>query len=252
MQSEEQRLIDGLFDRLKAAGENSAPRDADAERWIEQHMRNQPGAAYYMAQTILIQEAAMKQLNGRIQALEAEVAQLKQSASRQQSSGGFLAGLFGGNKSEPEAPRPQATPRGSDPIPGAQQYQSAPQQAAPQYYNNAPRGGGFMAGALQTAAGVAGGVVLGNMLTSMFSHHQPEEIVNIINEPAQPADNSPVNAVEDYNQADDSQFLNQDAGLQQDNGNDYVPASSDEDWNNDFAGDDFGGDDFGGDDDNWV
>ncbi len=109
-----------------------------------------------------------------------------------------------------------------------------------------------MAGALQTAAGVAGGVVLGNMLTNMFSHHQPEEIVNIINEPAQPADNSPVNAVEDYNQADDSQFLNQDAGLQQDNGNDYVPASSDEDWNNDFAGDDFGGDDFGGDDDNWV
>ncbi|ELY4853034.1 DUF2076 domain-containing protein [Cronobacter turicensis] len=252
MQSEEQRLIDGLFDRLKAAGDNSAPRDADAERWIEQHMRNQPGAAYYMAQTLLIQEAAMKQLNGRIQALEAEVAQLKHSASRQQSSGGFLAGLFGGNKSEPEAPRPQATPRGSDPIPGAQQYQSAPQpgyapQAAPGQYNNAPRGGGFMAGALQTAAGVAGGVVLGNMLTSMFSHSQPEEIVNIINEPAQPADNSPVNAVEDYNQADDSQFLNQDAGLQQDNGNDYVPASSDEDWNNDFAGDDFGGDD-----DNWV
>lgn len=94
MQSEEQRLIDGLFDRLKAAGENSAPRDADAERWIEQHMRAQPGAAYYMAQTILIQEAAMKQLNGRIQALEAEVEQLKHSASRQQSSGGFLAGLF--------------------------------------------------------------------------------------------------------------------------------------------------------------
>ncbi|WP_407044026.1 DUF2076 domain-containing protein [Cronobacter malonaticus] len=140
-------------------------------------------------------------------------------------------------RSSTRARRRQATPRSRLP---------------PQYYNNAPRGGGFMAGALQTAAGVAGGVVLGNMLTNMFSHHQPEEIVNIINEPAQPADNSPVNAVEDYNQADDSQFLNQDAGLQQDNGNDYVPASSDEDWNNDFAGDDFGGDDFGGDDDNWV
>ncbi|ELY6343508.1 DUF2076 domain-containing protein [Cronobacter muytjensii] len=258
MQSEEQRLIDGLFNRLKAAGENSAPRDADAERWIEQHMRAQPGAAYYMAQTILIQEAAMKQLNGRIQALEAEVEQLKHSASRQQSSGGFLAGLFGGNKHEQEPPRPQAVARGADPIPGAQQYQSAPpagyapQAAQGQYYNNAPRGGGFMAGALQTAAGVAGGVVLGNMLTSMFSHHQPQELVNIINEPAQPADNTPVNAVEDYNQADDSQFLNQDAGLQQDNSNDYVPASGEEDWNNDFAGDDFGGDDFGGDDDNWV
>ncbi len=131
MQSEEQRLIDGLFDRLKAAGENSAPRDADAERWIEQHMRNQPGAAYYMAQTILIQEAAMKQLNGRIQALEAEVAQLKQSASRQQSSGGFLAGLFGGNKSEPEAPRPQATPRGSDPSPARSSTRAHRRQATP-------------------------------------------------------------------------------------------------------------------------
>jgi hypothetical protein len=87
------------------------------------------------------------------------------------------------------------------------------------------------------------------MLTSMFSHHQPEEIVNIINEPAQPADNSAVNAVEDYNQADDSQLLNQDAGLQQDDTNDYY---ANEDINNDFSGDDFGGDDFGGDDDSWV
>ncbi len=43
-------------------------------------------------------------------------------------------------------------------------------------------GGGFMAGALQTAAGVAGGVVLGNMLTNMFSGSHPQEIVNIIEE----------------------------------------------------------------------
>ena len=263
MQSEEQRLIDGLFTRLKTAESNSAPRDPSAQQLIEQHMREQPAAAYYMAQTILIQEAAIKELNGRIQALEGEVAQLKHAATQQQSSGGFLAGLFGGGSrshAQPAAqPTQAASGRGSDPIPGAQNYQSA----APGSYNNAPaqgyaqqsyaapRGGGFMAGALQTAAGVAGGVVLGNMLTSMFSHHQPEEIVNIINEPAQPADNGAVNAVDDYNQSDDSQFLNQDAGLPQDDTNDYY---ANEDFNNDgFGGDDFGnGDDFGGDDDNWT
>lgn len=50
----------------------------------------------------------------------------------------------------------------------------------------AARGGGFMAGALQTAAGVAGGVVLGNMLTNMFSGSHPQEIVNIIEEKPQP------------------------------------------------------------------
>ncbi|WP_024555688.1 DUF2076 domain-containing protein [Franconibacter pulveris 1160] len=257
MQSEEQRLIDGLFSRLKTAEANSAPRDAQAQQLIEQHLREQPAAGYYMAQTILIQEAAIKELNSRIQGLEAQVAQLQHAAKQQQSSGGFLAGLFGGGSRASE-PQPQAqTGRSADPIPGAQNYQgaapgsynNAPAQGYAQQNYSAPRGGGFMAGALQTAAGVAGGVVLGNMLTSMFSHHQPEEIVNIINEPAQPADNSAVNAVEDYNQADDSQLLNQDAGLQQDDTNDYY---ANEDINNDFSGDDFGGDDFGGDDDSWV
>ena len=71
MQSEEQRLIDGLFSRLKEAEAHSASRDASAEERIAQHVSAQPAAPYYMAQTILIQEAAIKQLNDRIQALEA-------------------------------------------------------------------------------------------------------------------------------------------------------------------------------------
>ncbi|VFS59956.1 Uncharacterized protein conserved in bacteria (DUF2076) [Raoultella planticola] len=104
MQSEEQRLIDGLFSRLKEAGTQSASRDASAEERIAQHMKEQPAAPYYMAQTILIQEAAIKQLNDRIQALESQVTQLQ---AAKPSSGGFLSGLFGGGQS-----------RGSDPIPG--------------------------------------------------------------------------------------------------------------------------------------
>lgn len=66
-----------------------------------------------------------------------------------------------------------------------------------------------MAGALQTAAGVAGGVVLGNMLTNMFSGSHPQEIVNIIDEqqPQQQQDVSPAldnNAAEDpFRQQDD-------------------------------------------------
>ncbi|WP_435947343.1 DUF2076 domain-containing protein [Dryocola sp. BD586] len=237
MQSEEQRLIDGLFERLKRAEENSSPRDDAADQLIQQHLAKLPGAAYYMAQTILIQEAAMKQLNSRIQELEGQVAQLQHASRQQQSSGGFLAGLFGAGSS-----------RVADPIPGAQQYQSVPPgsysapQATPGYAAPAPRGGGFIAGALQTAAGVAGGVIMADMLTSMFHHARPEEIVNIINEPAQPVNNAPVNAVDDYNQADDSQFLNQDAGLPQDNTNDY----------DGFANDDFGNDDFGNDDDSLI
>ena len=118
MQSEEQRLIDGLFSRLKEAGTQSASRDASAEERIAQHIKEQPAAPYYMAQTILIQEAAIKQLNDRIQALESQVTQLQ---AAKPSSGGFLSGLFGGGQS-----------RGSDPIPGAEQYGRPQASAQPQ------------------------------------------------------------------------------------------------------------------------
>jgi uncharacterized protein len=233
MQSEEQRLIDGLFSRLKQAEAQSAPRDATAEGVIAQHVQAQPAAPYYMAQTILIQEAAIKQLNERIQALEGEVTQLQ---ANKPASGGFLAGLFGGGQSQP---------RVNDPIPGAQNYgRPAPAQAgyaAPQAQNYAQgrSGGGFMAGALQTAAGVAGGVVLGNMLMSMFSGTHPQEIVNIIEEPQVPA-------TDDLTQASDAQFL-------PDDGTDYAANSPNDDWSNaDINNDDFSNDDFGGDDDSWV
>ncbi|MBB1200474.1 DUF2076 domain-containing protein [Enterobacteriaceae bacterium 89] len=230
MQAEEQRLIDGLFSRLKQAETQSAPRDATAEGVIAQHIQAQPAAPYYMAQTILIQEAAIKQLNEKIQALQSEVTQLQSS---KQSSGGFLAGLFGGG---------QPASQVNDPIPGAQNYGrpgAAPQAgyAAPAAQNYAPgrSGGGFMAGALQTAAGVAGGVVLGNMLMNMFSGTHPQEIVNIIEEP-------PVPAADDLSQASDSQFLPDDGS------SDYANTQNDDSWNND----DFSNDDFGSDDDSWV
>ncbi|VDZ72089.1 Uncharacterized protein conserved in bacteria (DUF2076) [Atlantibacter hermannii] len=44
MQSEEQRLIDGLFTRLQQAETQSAPRDADAEARIVHHLQQQPQA----------------------------------------------------------------------------------------------------------------------------------------------------------------------------------------------------------------
>lgn len=175
MQSEEQKIIDGLFSRLQQAESQSGPRDAGAEQLIKNHLQNQPAAAYYMAQAILIQEAALKKLNEQVSSLENQLKQQQQQP--QQSSGGFLSGLFGGGNSQPRQAAPAQPAWGSQPQQPAQQpgYTSAPAAA--------PRGTGFLGGALQTAAGVAGGVVLADMLTSMFHHSQPEEIVNIINEP---------------------------------------------------------------------
>lgn len=246
MQSEEQRLIDGLFGRLKEAETKTGHRDLQAEQLINQHIREQPSAPYYMAQAMIIQEAALKQLDQRVKDLENQIAQQQQNSASQQSSGGFLAGLFGGGSRNTPSPRDQYQAQqqnnaawNNQPQAGyapQQQPQQAPQQAA------APsRAGGFLGGALQTAAGVAGGVVLADMLTGMFRHSQPQEIVNIIDEtPAQPVDDSAMKEFDASNNLDtfnngDSRFLNQDNGFQN--------AGYQTDDSDDFSDDDYSDDD---------
>ncbi|MDU5779929.1 MAG: DUF2076 domain-containing protein [Pantoea sp.] len=231
MYSQEHQLIEGLFSRLKQAESQTGPRDAAAEQLIKEHLQQQPGAPYYMAQAILIQEAAMKKMNDRITELENRLAQ-QQQQPQQQSSGGFLSSLFGGG-SRQQAPAQQQ--------PQQQAWNNAPQQ--PQY-NNAPaapaRGTGFLGGALQTAVGVAGGVVMADMLTSLFHHSQPEEIVNIINEPDTPLPQVDEN-LDTFNSGG-SGFLDQNNGWD----NNYAD-------NNDFN--DLGNDSFDGfndDDDSFV
>ncbi|MGE9761138.1 DUF2076 domain-containing protein [Pseudomonas sp. PDM20] len=201
MNSEEQSLIDGLFTRLRDAQAQTAPRDADAEAQINRHLVQQPAAPYYMAQAMLIQEAAIKRLDQRVKELEAQQARAQE---QRPSSGGFLAGLFGGGQSpQPRQEQAQQRPDGwgqtrfSQPAGGNATYANNPGAGNPNDFRPAqpaqaaPQGGGFMRGALQTAAGVAGGVMVADLLTSMFHHNQPQEIVEVIQEqPVQPEPSS--------------------------------------------------------------
>ncbi|MFU2318465.1 DUF2076 domain-containing protein [Rahnella sp. PCH160] len=247
MQSEEQRLIDGLFSRLQQAESNTAPRDAEAERVIQAHIRQQPSAPYYMAQAMIIQEAALTKLNAQVKELQQQNEQLQQQAQNAKpQSTGFLAGLFGGGSAQPE-PAHQSS-QGSQPIPGTQAWGAQPQQQQPQYAPQqqapaqaAPQAPGFLGSALRTAAGVAGGVVLADMLTGMFHHSQPQEIVNIIEEPP----------VQDLNPADSS-FLDNSQGLDSN-----VPSWEDASLRNDnsdlgFGSDDFNSDEYSNDDDSFF
>lgn len=200
MNSEEQTLIDGLFSRLQEAEHEGGLRDTEAEAQIKAHLARQPAAPYYMAQAILIQEAAIKRLDQRVRELEAQAAEQQR---QRPGNGGFLAGLFGGG--QPSAPS-QAAQRPSGwgetrfsqgAAAGAAPAANVPGAAA------AAQGGGFMRGALQTAAGVAGGVMVADLLTSMFHHDQPQEIVEVIREaPMQDSfasglDDSPYAAADD-------------------------------------------------------
>ncbi|MFT0181067.1 MULTISPECIES: DUF2076 domain-containing protein [Pseudomonas] len=232
MQREESQLIEGLFDRLKTTEAQTAPRDREAEALIQQRLREQPAAPYYMAQAMLIQEAAIKRLDQRVKELESQMAQVQQNRP---SSGGFLSSLFGGGSNQPaggQAPVNAAPSRGwNDPGPAASRPgtpgyaqpnpgygQPAPGYGAPQAAPS--RMGGFMGGALQTAAGVAGGVLAAQAISGLFHHSQPEEIVNVINEtPA--ADQGLADAGAQGGWADNASYDNgggfQEAGYQ-DNG----------------------------------
>jgi len=204
MNTEEQTLIDGLFGRLKQAEDPSQPRDPQAQACIEQHLRQQPAAPYYMAQAILVQEAALKRLDEQNKQLQAELEQARAQAAQGGNSapsaggGGFLSSIFGtGGRAaappvQPQRPAPAAASAGGWREPAAPAYAQPPAQqpgvgAAP------ARSGAssFLGGAMQTAAGVAGGVLLAQGISSLFNHNsQPEEVVEVIKEEPAPASDS--------------------------------------------------------------
>jgi uncharacterized protein len=148
LRPEDRNAIEDLFDRLANVERNSAPRDADADALIRQKLSENPAAAYYMAQTIIVQEAALRE----------QQAQLEQNQNRR---GGFLGGIFGDDQ-----PREQRQPV----------RQRGPWERGDN--------GGFLAGAAQTALGVTGGILLGSAIAGMFST-PAEAAEHPVDEPAE-------------------------------------------------------------------
>ena len=237
MNSEEQTLIDGLFSRLQQAETDSAPRDAQAEARIKEHITRQPAAGYFMTQAILVQEAAIKSLDAQNKQQAQQIQQLQDELQRAKttqpatSGGGILSRISSGTSREPQ-PAPSApasgaggwrepTRPGFNSAPTPQQSFGTQQQNYQQPQQAAPAGGGFLGGALKTAAGVAGGVMLAQGISSLFSHNQQPQVVEEIvrEEPAPASDNGgwgndeqrfADNDSADSGYADDSSFFGDD------------------------------------------
>ncbi|WP_270938935.1 DUF2076 domain-containing protein, partial [Falsiroseomonas oryzae] len=128
------------------------PVDPEADRLIGDLFARHPEARYRLTQMAFVQEAALVEMQNRIQQLEWEVENARNQGQAAQSRGMFGGMFGGGSRPAPMRPRPQP------------QY--------PPGYNPAmmQRGGpGFLGTAMMTAAGVAGGLLLGNALMSAFS-----------------------------------------------------------------------------------
>lgn len=190
MSPEERQLLTELFARVGQAA--STPRDAEAEALIRDELARHPYATYYLAQAVILQEKGLEASAARIGQLEAQVKDLQQGASAPQNQqgqqGGFLSGLsslFGGNAQSQgtQAQQPQPGPWGRSgpqapaydggytrgaPQPGPWSQAPQPSYAAPQQPS---RGGGFLAGAMTTAAGVAGGMLMADAVRGLFAPH---------------------------------------------------------------------------------
>jgi hypothetical protein len=171
MQQQERDLIADLFDRLQQF--ENQPRDPEAQRLIADYVGRQPSAVYLLTQTAIVQEEALKQAQARIAELE-----------RKASETSFLgsAPKIGPWGSAPRAPQAPAAPAPWQPA------QAAPQAApyAQQAPIGAPAGGGgsFLRTALTTAAGVAGGALLFQGISSMFGHSTSQAFANPMGTPS--------------------------------------------------------------------
>jgi hypothetical protein len=123
MNSQDRAAIEYLFEKIARVEQRSGPRDRGAEALIQTKISEQPAAPYYMAQTIVAQEKALNEAQGRIEDLETRVY---------------------GTERRADARGPWDT-------------------------SSRWGGGGFLAGAAQTALGVTGGVLLGNMLADWLT-----------------------------------------------------------------------------------
>lgn len=176
MNADEQTLIRGLFDRISAQG--PVEKDADADALIRDGVAHNPNAPYLLVQSVLVQEQALQMADARIRELESKVADLEKkqvAAPAGRATGGFSgasssvpaagsgrssSGFGAGASTASGTPRMAAANANSGHLrPGAA---AEPQQQQPQR-------GGFMAQAMATAAGVAGGMLLASGISSLFS-----------------------------------------------------------------------------------
>lgn len=213
MNAQEQTLIENLFQQLRQL--DGQPKDGQAEAWVRQQAQQTPDALYWLTQRGLLLEQALQQAQQQEAQLQAQLVEARAAAAKPSGgSSSFLgAGLdthFGRSPDAnlasrspagyaPSYPPNSAAPAGygDTPAPAStgRWFGAAPAAATPAAPAPMPAqpsagsaAGGFLGQAAASAAGVAGGMLLFNGLSHLWSN------------PAQAASN-PTQAASDTSKA---------------------------------------------------
>jgi hypothetical protein len=154
MTPQEQDMIGGLVDRVQKT--QLAEKDMDAEEMLQQGLGRNPDALYILAQTVLVQKYALEQAQAQLTQAKAQIEDMQQHPEPKHTTS-FLGNLLGRN--DAPAPPPPPPPQGWTQVPPGYPQGAAAPMGYPQYGAPTGGGGGFLQGALQTAAGVAAGAL---------------------------------------------------------------------------------------------
>lgn len=203
MTPQEQGMLDGLIGRVQSA--QLTTKDADADRRIHDALGQNPNALYILCQTVLLQGYALEQAQKQIATMKEQIAQPQQAPQHEPT---FLEKIFGRGEPDPAETniRQGNAPDAGQPGYGAPVYNTPSTPGQVQYgqpgytrpgYGQQPAaypppgypaqpgygtpyapysggtpggfgGGGFLQGALQTAAGVALGEMAFQSVESLF------------------------------------------------------------------------------------
>lgn len=158
---QERELLTHLTQRINQT--RLQEKDPDAENLLGRELGANPDALYILAQTVLVQDIALRQARAQVAQLQQQAEEARQQQPQHSTS--FLGRLLGDRDPlPPQQAQPQQWQQ-APPQPPFQPVQYAPQgppygtpQYAPMYA--APAGQpSFLRGAMQTAAGVAAGAL---------------------------------------------------------------------------------------------
>jgi len=166
MTPEERDLIAGLFERMRGMG--TIDKDREAEDLIARSVRQVPDAAYMLVQSVLVQEHALQEAGARIEELEQRVRELDRGQQRPAAAGGFLGSIFGAGRGGEERSSGSVPAIGSRAAASDRPQAGAGWAQRPEAAEAQRGGGGFLRGAMATAAGVAGGMLLADSIRGML------------------------------------------------------------------------------------
>jgi len=255
MTPQEKQMIDDLVQRIRTT--QVQDKDDEADQYIKQTLAAVPDALYILTQTVLVQDYGLQQAQDQIADLQQQCGELQQQAQQaQQPKKSFLGSLLGTNDPTPQyQPVNNYGPPPSYPPPG---YGAPPAYGQPMGYGAPAGGGGFLRGALQTAAGVAAGEMLFEGAESLFhgfgheggfpggGESRPTEVINNNYYDGQPNEHHESSSTDGsfYNPGHDASSQNDFASSTQ--GNSYDDNNLADDSGNDLDTDDSSNFDDGG------